>query len=105
METNKTTQQTNGKGIRVGRIEVGFNIVVQIALVIVGLAMLNWIGNKYYARWDWSRGKNTVLSQQTKALLGSLDKPVQAIVMFANVGEAEADAQALLREYQFAAKG
>ena len=105
METNKTTQQTNGKGIRVGRIEVGFNIVVQIALVIVGLVMLNWIGNKYYARWDWSRGKNTVLSQQTKALLGSLDKPVQAIVMFANVGEAEADAQALLREYQFAAKG
>src|SRR5205085_5289732 len=53
----------------------------------------------------WSRGKNITLSPQTKALLGSLEKPVQAIVMFANVGEAEADAQSLLREYQFAAKG
>ena len=99
METNNT------KGIRIGRIEVGFNIIMQILLVIAGLVMLNWLGNKYYARLDWSRGKNTVLSPQTKALLGGLEKPVQAIVMFATTGEAEADAQMLLREYQFAAKG
>lgn len=105
METNSTTQPAHAKSLRVGRLEVGFNIIVQIALVIAGIVMLNWMGNKYYARWDWSRGKNTTLSPQTKALLGSLEKPVQAIVMFANVGEAEADAQTLLREYQFAAKG
>ena len=109
METNKITQPTGGsaqpaKGIRVGRLEVGFNIIFQLVLVVAGIAMLNWMGNKYYARWDWSRGKNTTLSPQTKALLGGLEKPVQAIVMFANVGEAEADAQSLLREYQFAAK-
>ncbi|MEO6754010.1 MAG: GldG family protein, partial [Chthoniobacteraceae bacterium] len=112
METNKTTQPGNGsahsapgKGIRVGRFEVGFNIIVQIGLVIVGLAMLNWLGNKYYARLDWSRGKNITLSPQTKALLGGLEKPVQVIVMFATGGEAEGEAQLLLREYQFAAKG
>ena len=110
METNKITQPTGGsaqpaKGIRVGRLEVGFNIIFQLVLVVAGIAMLNWMGNKYYARWDWSRGKNTTLSPQTKALLGGLEKPVQAIVMFANMGEAEADAQTLLREYQFAAKG
>lgn len=99
METNNT------KGFRIGRIEVGFNIIMQILLVIAGLVMLNWLGNKYYARLDWSHGKNTVLSPQTKALLGGLEKPVQAIVMFATTGEAEADAQMLLREYQFAAKG
>ncbi len=99
METNNT------KGFRIGRIEVGFNIIMQILLVIAGLVMLNWIGNKYYARLDWSHGKNTVLSPQTKALLAGLEKPVQAIVMFAQAGEAEADAQALLREYSFAAKG
>jgi hypothetical protein len=103
METNNTTQPA--KGFRVGRLEVGFNIVVQLILVVAGIVMLNWLGNKYYARLDWSRGKNTVLSPQTKALLGGLEKPVQAIVMFASVGEAEADAQTLLREYQFAAKG
>ena len=105
METNKTTQTSNAKGAGSGRIEVGFNIVVQIALVIAALVMLNWLGNKYYARFDWSRGKNITLSPQTKALLGGLEKPVQAIVMFATGGEAEADAQVLLREYQFAAKG
>ena len=105
METNKTTQTPNAKGAGSGRIEVGFNIVVQIALVIAALVMLNWLGNKYYARFDWSRGKNITLSPQTKALLGGLEKPVQAIVMFATGGEAEADAQVLLREYQFAAKG
>ena len=105
METQNTTPPANAKSLRVGRLEVGFNIIVQIALVIAGIVMLNWMGNKYYARWDWSHGKNTTLSPQTKALLGGLEKPVQAIVMFANVGEAEADAQTLLREYQFAAKG
>ncbi len=105
METNKTTQPADSKGFRIGRIEVGFNIIMQILLVIAGLVMLNWLGNKYYARLDWSHGKNTVLSPQTKALLGGLEKPVQAIVMFATTGEAEADAQMLLREYQFAAKG
>jgi len=105
METTNTTPPANSKGAGTGRIEVGFNIIVQIALVVAGIVMLNWLGNKYYARWDWSRGKNTTLSPQTKAILGGLEKPVQVIVMFANVGEAEGDAQVLLREYQFAAKG
>lgn len=105
METQNTTQPAPAKAIRVGRLEVGFNIVVQIALVIVAIVMVNWISNKYYARLDWSHGKNTVLSPQTKALLGGLEKKVQVIVMFATGGEAESDALALLREYQFAAKG
>ncbi len=104
METNNTSQSAGGRAIRVGRIEVGFNIIAQILLVIVGLVMLNWLGNKYYARWDWSRGKNTTLSPQTKSLLGSLEKPVQVIVMFATAGEVEGDALALLREYKFASK-
>ena len=102
METNKTTQT---KALRVGRLEVGFNIIFQLILVLAGLVMLNWLGNKYYARMDWSRGKNITLSPQTKAVLRGMEKPMQAIVMFANVGEAEADAQALLREYQIAARG
>ncbi len=109
METNNSNQPATPQPARVGRIEVGFNIVLQIALVIAGLVMLNWIGNKYYARWDVSHGKNITLSPQTKALLGSLEKPVQVIVMFGNISEVESeaarDAQALLREYQFAAKG
>ena len=105
METNDTQQPARPMAPSSGRIEVGINIVVQIALVITALVMLNWLGNKYYARLDWSRGKNITLSPQTKALLGGLEKPVQAIVMFAQAGEAEGDAQLLLREYQFAAKG
>ena len=105
MEKDNTIQPTHAKAIRVGRIEVGFNIILQLVLVVAGIAMLNWAANKYYARWDWSRGKNLVLSPQTKKLLGGLEKPVQAIVMFASTGEVEADALNLLREYQFASKG
>ena len=105
METKITTQPANAKGLRVGRLEVGFNIIIQLVLVIAGLVMVNWLGNKYYARMDWSRGKNITLSPQTKAVLRSLEKPVQVIVMFANVSEPEADAQSLLREYQIAARG
>ncbi len=105
METNITPQKTNARGAGTGRLEVGLNIVVQLILVIAALAMLNWLGNKYYARFDWSRGKNITLSPQTKALLGSLEKPVQAVVVFAAAGEAEEDALVLLREYQLASKG
>ncbi len=101
----ETKNITPGKSVRLGRLEVGFNIIFQLILVLAGLVMLNWLGNKYYARMDWSRGKNITLSPQTKAVLRGLEKPVQAIVMFANVGEAEADAQALLREYQINAQG
>ena len=105
MEKNNSLQPAKPTAPSSGRIEVGFNIIAQIALVIAALVMLNWLGNKYYARLDWSRGKNITLSPQTKALLGTLEKPVQVIVMFAMAGEVENDAQLLLREYQFAAKG
>jgi len=105
MEKNNSLQSAKPTAPSSGRIEVGFNIIVQIALVIAALVMLNWLGNKYYARLDWSRGKNITLSPQTKAVLGTLEKPVQVIVMFAMAGEVENDAQLLLREYQFAAKG
>ena len=100
MEKNNSLQPAKPTAPSSGRIEVGFNIIVQIALVIAALVMLNWLGNKYYARLDWSRGKNITLSPQTKALLGTLEKPVQVIVMFAMAGEVENDAQLLLREYQ-----
>ena len=98
MDTNTYIPPKDGKEISSGRVEAGINIFVQLGLVIAALVMLNIIGNKYYARLDWSRGKNVTLSPQTKSLLGSLDKPVQAIVMFATGGEAEADALQLLRE-------
>ena len=106
MEQNDKPKAENVAGARVGRMEVGINVIVQVAVLIVGLYLLNrYISTKYYARWDWSHGKNITLSAQTKALLGGLEKPVQVIVMFAATGETEVDAKALLREYKFAAKG
>ena len=105
METNHTTPAADVKGPGTGRLGLGLNIIVQIGLAIAGLVMLNFLAYKYYARWDWTQGKNITLSPQTKALLASLEKPVQVIVMFASRGETEDDAQQLLREYQFASKG
>ncbi len=100
MDTPKTQ-----KTVRVGRIEIAANVVVQLILLFVLVAFVNYLSSRHYVRWDVSRGKNLVLSSQTKAVLETLQKPVQAIVMFAATGEAENEARLLLREYEFTSKG
>src|SRR6185503_11797253 len=46
------------------------------------------------------------ISPQTRALVENLAKPAQAIIFFSGqFPEAEQDARALLREYEYASKG
>jgi hypothetical protein len=91
--------------LRVGRIEVGINIVVQLVVLIAMLVMVNYTAGKYFKRWSWIGKTSGDLSDMTRSLLGSLQKPMQAIVFFSQPGEAEADARAMLREYEFASGG
>jgi ABC-2 type transport system permease protein len=111
METNDLNSPLNTPDkdapvkLRVGRIEIGINLLVQIIVLLGMLIMVNYVSSKYYKRWNWARNSQTELSDMTRSLLGNLQKPMQAIVFFSQPGEAEQDAREMLREYEFASKG
>src|SRR5881398_3927220 len=100
-------EKTNARQTRprkkIRRVRIGFNVLVQIALILFLVAMVNSIAFKHYARWDFSRDQKYALSDKTKRFLDSIKGKVRLTVFFANT-PITADVQNLLTEYQYAAK-
>jgi ABC-type uncharacterized transport system involved in gliding motility auxiliary subunit len=99
-----------GKAPRIHRFAIGVNVLIQILLVAFILAGANYYAFKHFKRWDFSRDQKYALSDQTKQLLQSLAKPLKVYVFFSQDprlpgGDVLPDIQALLKEYQYAAKG
>lgn len=87
-------------GIR--RVQIGANVIAQLALVAALVVMANYFAFKYYKRWDLSRTQKYTLSSQTTNLLANLKNKVQVYVFF-NPGVAfYRDLDATLKEYQYA---
>jgi ABC-type uncharacterized transport system involved in gliding motility auxiliary subunit len=93
------------KVVRIGRVQLTLNVFVQAIVVIAIVAMANYLSFRHYRRLDLSQNQKFALSEQTRAVLRGLEKPVQAIIFFSGEGEAEANCRQLLREYEFASKG
>ena len=53
---DETTSPAKPKKIR--RLQIGLNVIVQIGIVIVLAAMVNYLGFEHYRRWDLSRERN-----------------------------------------------
>lgn len=89
------------------RVVIGFNVATQAVIVFVILILVNWVSNRHFKRWDHTRDHSYALSSQTTSLLSRLPKPVKAFVYFGGglFGEVAPDALAVLREYEYAAKG
>lgn len=93
---------TSGK-----RFAIGVNVVIQVLIVVFIVALINFISFRRFVRWDFTRDQKFALSSQTKNLLGSLQKPVKAIVYFSGggaAGQVAPDVMALLKEYEYASK-
>src|SRR5881227_3300715 len=90
---------------KIGRIRIGFNVLVQIVLVLFLVAMINSLAFKHYARWDFSRDQKYALSDKTKRFLDTLNSKMRVTVFFAPNTPITADVQNLLTEYQYAGKG
>src|SRR5437667_2055314 len=90
---------------KIGRIRIGFNVLVQIVLVLFLVAMVNSFAFKHYARWDFSRDQKYALSDKTKRFLDTLNSKMRVTVFFAPNTPITADVQNLLTEYQYAGKG
>ena len=101
--TVATEEKPKAKGIR--RLQIGVNVIVQVALILFIAVIVNSIGIKHYKRWDFSRDQKYALSDKTKRFLGSIKGKVRITVFFSPNTPITADVQSLLTEYQYAAKG
>jgi len=88
---------------KIGRAQIGVNVIAQALLVLGLAAMVNYLGLQHYKRWDFSRDQKYALSDKTKRFLDSIKGKVRLTVFFANT-PITADVQNLLTEYQYAAK-
>jgi len=91
--------------MKIGRIRIGLNVVVQIVLILFLAAMVNSLAFKHYKRWDFSRDQKYALSDKTKRFLDTLKGKMRITVFFSPSTPITADVQNLLTEYQYAGKG
>ena len=90
---------------KIRRVQIGFNVLAQIVLILFLAAMVNAIAFKHYARWDFSRDQKYALSDKTKRFLKTIKGKMRIVVFFSPNTPITADVQNLLTEYQYAAKG
>src|SRR6058998_2652873 len=102
---DETKKPERRSGKKIGRIRIGFNVLVQIVLVLFLVAMVNSFAFKHYARWDFSRDQKYALSDKTKRFLGTLKGKMRITVFFPPTTPITTDVQNLLTEYQYAGKG
>src|SRR5450432_1481188 len=91
--------------IKIHRFQIGLNVILQVAIIIVLAAMVNYLGFEHYRRWDLSRDKKYALSDKTKHFLDSIQGKVRMTVFFGPNNPIAGDVQNLLTEYQYAAHG
>src|SRR6266571_4380751 len=100
---DETIPQRRPKKIR--RVQIGFNVLAQIILILFLAAMVNSIAFKHYQRWDFSHDQKYALSDKTKSFLRTIKTKMRIIVFFSPSTPITGDVQNLLTEYQYAAKG
>src|SRR3954469_13935039 len=91
--------------VKIGRIRIGLNVVVQVALIVFLAAMVNSLAFKHYKRWDFSHDQKYALSDKTKRFLDTLKGKMRITVFFSPNTPISGDLQNLLTEYQYAGKG
>src|SRR5213596_1345355 len=103
---DKTTKQPRTRGrMKIGRVRIGFNVLVQVVLILFLMAMVNSFAFKHYKRWDFSRDQKYALSDKTRRFLDTLKGKMRITVFFSPSTPITADLQNLLTEYQYAGKG
>ena len=90
---------------KIHRLQIGVNVIVQVALILLLAAMVNYLGFEHYKRWDLSRDKKYQLSDKTKRFLDSINGKVRMTVFFGGNNPIGQDVQNLLTQYQYTAKG
>src|SRR5215510_7457797 len=101
----KANQPRPRRRMKIGRIRIGLNVVVQMVLILFLAAMVNSLAFKHYKRWDFSRDQKSALSDKTKRFLDTLKGKMRITVFFSPNTPITSDVQNLVTEYQYAGKG
>src|SRR5881409_424829 len=101
-ETKQPQKASGPKKIR--RIQIGFNVLAQIVLILFLAVAINSIAFKHYQRWDFSRDQKYALSDKTKRFLKGIKGKMRITFFFSPNTPITADVQNLLTEYQYAGK-
>src|ERR1700736_4417092 len=104
-ETPPTTEPKPKRVTKIGRLQIGVNVLIQVVLVLFLAMMVNAIAFRHYKRWDFSREQKYALSDKTKRFLDSIKGKVRITVFFAPNTPISTDVQNLLIEYQYAGRG
>src|ERR1700676_2355039 len=81
VETIAPPAETGPK--KIGRLQIGVNVLIQTALILFLAAMVNSLAFRHYKRWDFSRDQKYALSDKTKRFLDSIKGKVRVTVFFA----------------------
>ena len=103
-QDTKTENTPTKKTVTIKRVQIGLNVLIQIAVVIFIVGLVNYFSFHHFKRFDQTRDQKYVLSEQTRQVLGGLKNPVKAFVFFSSGSEVYTDAVTLLREYEYASK-
>ncbi len=79
---------------------LGAGVLLMLALLVI----VNYLGWKYHARFDWTRTKIYSLSQTTENVLSHLDKDVQVTVFITPGGRLYEPTKELLSRYEAASR-
>src|SRR6478672_10411171 len=90
---------------KIHRLKIGVNLIVQLALLFFLVIAVNYLGFEHYRRWDLTRDQKYALSDKTKRFLETIKGKMRVTVFFSANSPIGQDVQALLTEYQYAAKG
>src|SRR5437870_1163354 len=104
-ETTEPKPEPVRRTTKIGRWQIGLNVLIQVALILLLAAMVNALAFRHYKRWDHSRDQKYALSDKTKRLLDSIKGKVRITVFFSPNTPISADVQNLLIEYQYAGRG
>ncbi|GAF67373.1 unnamed protein product, partial [marine sediment metagenome] len=89
---------------------IGLNVVAMILIATAILVGVNYLGNRYYTRWDCTFGQEYTLSDKTQKVLNSLEEPITIYTLFMSmpgpqaqiVSVVQSKLSDLLEEYEFA---
>jgi ABC-type uncharacterized transport system involved in gliding motility auxiliary subunit len=90
-------RMVSGEGRRIGKY--GSSAVAQTVLAMAILGALGFLAARHPVRWDWSEAKLHSLSDQTKKVLASLERDVEAVGFFPPLDTAQV--RELLERYAY----
>jgi hypothetical protein len=101
--SNKTASPSGLSGFR--RVQIGFNVIVQIVVMAFIVLIVNAIAFKHFKRFDFSHDNKYALTQRTKQFLAGMSKPVKLIVFMSDTNSPvlnviKRDVSNLVEEYR-----